>query len=246
MDLEFKKRHQDVLGIIIEEYIETAEPVGSRLVAKRLDLSSATIRNVMADLEDMGVITHPHTSAGRIPTDMGYRYYIDTLMRVRKVNEETVRVVSDQYRLAMRSLEDVLETTSHLISNLTNYVGISLYPEYQKVYMNGASHIIEQPEFKDFDKIHALLKYMEQKREILGLLNDDFGNDDLAIHIGTELKHSNLSECSIVTRGYKVRGRPSGRLGVIGPKRMLYDQVIPTIEFMAKTVSSVLDEIEVD
>lgn len=245
MQADLRKRHEDVLGIIIKEYIETAEPVGSRLVSKRLGLSSATIRNVMADLEDMSFITHPHTSAGRIPTDKGYRYYIDSLMRVRKVNEETVRVISEQYRLAMRSLEGVLETTSHLISNLTNYVGITLYPEYQKVYMDGASHIIEQPEFKDFAKIHSLLRYMEEKRELLRLLNDDLATDDLTIHIGRELKSSDLSDCSIVTRGYRVKGKPSGRLGVIGPKRMLYDKVIPTIEVMAETVSDILDDIEV-
>jgi transcriptional regulator of heat shock response len=241
----FKKRHEDVLGIIIDEYIQTAEPVGSRLVSKRLDLSSATIRNVMADLEDMGFIMHPHTSAGRVPTDKGYRYYIESLMHIRKVNEVTIRMISDRYRLAMRSLEDVLETTSHLISNLTNYIGITLYPEYEKIYLDGASHIIEQPEFKDFAKIHTLLRYMEEKREILSLLSDDFDTDDLTIHIGRELKHSNLSDCSIVTRGYKVKGKRSGRLGVIGPKRMLYDKVIPTIELLAKTVSNVLDDIEV-
>lgn len=246
MQAEFKKRHEDVLGIIIDEYIRTAEPVGSRLVSKRIDLSSATIRNVMADLEDLGFIMHPHTSAGRVPTDKGYRYYIESLMHVRKVNEVTVRMISDQYRQAMRSLESVLETTSHLISNLTNYIGVTLYPEYEKVYLNGASHIIEHPEFKDFAKIHTLLRYMEEKRELLSLLSDDLNTEDLTIHIGRELKHSNLSDCSIVTRGYKVKGKTSGRLGVIGPKRMLYDRVIPTIEIMAETVSSVLDDIGVE
>jgi transcriptional regulator of heat shock response len=245
MQPDFKKRHEEVLGIIIKEYIETAEPVGSRFVSKKLDLSSATIRNIMADLEDLGFIAHPHTSAGRMPTDKGYRYYINSLMRIRKVNEETVRMISEQYRLAMRSLEGILETTSHLISNLTNYVGISLYPGYQKVYMDGASHIIEQPEFKDFAKIHSLLRYMEEKRALLRLLNDDFSTNDLTIHIGKELKSSDLSDCSIVTCGYRVKGKSSGRLGVIGPKRMLYDKVIPTIELMAETVSGVLDEIGV-
>ncbi len=242
---DFKKRHEEVLEIIIKRYIETAEPVSSRHVSRRLNLSSATIRNVMADLEDMGFITHPHTSAGRVPTDKGYRYYIDSLMRIRKINESIVRMIDDQYHHAVRSLEDVLAKTSHMISNLTNYVGITLYPQYERIYLDGASHILEQPEFKDIAKLHSLLKCLEEKRNILNILSSDSENDDLRIHIGAEMKDGKLSECSIVTRGYKVKGKPSGRLGVIGPKRMLYDKVIPTIEMLADTVSDILEELEV-
>ena len=77
-----RKRQEAVLEMIITRYIGTAEPVSSRFVAKNLNVSSATIRNVMADLEDSGFIAQPHTSAGRVPTDKGYRYYINALMRV--------------------------------------------------------------------------------------------------------------------------------------------------------------------
>lgn len=241
----FKERHESVLDIIIKHYIDTAEPVGSRYVAKRLGLSSATIRNVMADLEDMGFITHPHTSAGRTPTDKGYRYYIESLMRLTSLSEATVKVIDLQYHETMRSLEDILEKTSHLISDLTNYVGITLYPSHDRVYLNGASHILEQPEFRDVRKLYSILKYLEEKRAILSLLSEDFVNDSLAIHIGRELKQSNLSECSIVTRGYKIKGMSSGRLGVIGPKRMVYDKVIPTLDFLADTVSGIFDHLEI-
>ena len=150
MPNDYKKRQEEILVIIINQYIETAKPVGSRFVARRLGLSSATIRNAMVDLEEMGYITHPHTSAGRIPTDKGYRFYIDSLMHLRRVNENIVKVVDDEYREAMRSLESVLEKTSHLVSHLTNYVGIALYPPSERVYLDGASHIVEQPQFKDF------------------------------------------------------------------------------------------------
>ncbi|MFA6078581.1 MAG: HTH domain-containing protein [Candidatus Omnitrophota bacterium] len=245
MHTDTTKRHNEVLDLIIKQYIETAEPVSSRSVARKLKLSSATIRNVMADLEDMGFITHPHTSAGRIPTDKGYRYYIDSLMRIRSINDGVVKMIDVQYHERMKSLEDVLEKTSHLISSLTNYVGITLYPFYEKVYLDGASHILEQPEFKDYGKLYNILKCLEEKRAILNLLSNDFGEDGLTVHIGRELKSSNFSECSIVTRGYKVRGKPSGRLGVIGPKRMLYDKVIPTVEILADAVTNILEELEV-
>lgn len=239
------RRQEEVLSLIVKRYVETAEPVGSRYIAKHLGLSSATIRNVMADLEEYGLITHPHTSAGRTPTDKGYRYYIDSLMLVKTVNEETARSIKIEYKEAMRSLEDVLERTSHMMSNLTNYVGVTLFSQYHKLYLDGASHIVEQPEFRDLRKLHMLLKCLEEKRDILELLNSDFDDDRLTIHIGKESHSNHLKDCSVVTRGYKVKGKVSGRLGVIGPKRMMYEKVIPTVEYLADAVSEMLDGLDV-
>jgi transcriptional regulator of heat shock response len=245
MIANLKDRQQEVLAIIVKHYVDTAEPVGSRFVSRRLGLSSATIRNVMADLEETGFITHPHTSAGRVPTDKGYRYYIDSLMKLRTLNQGVLQSVKGEYEHSRRSFEDILERTSHLISNMTNYVGIALFQQYEKLYMDGTSHILEQPEFKDLKKLYTLLKCLEEKRELLSLLHNDFANDQLTIHIGRENGFGYLSECSIVTRGYKVKGKLSGRVGVIGPKRMLYEKVIPTVEFLAQTVTDVFNESEV-
>ena len=242
---EAANRQGEVLGIIVKHYVETAEPVGSRFVSRQLGLSSATIRNVMADLEDTGLITHPHTSAGRIPTDKGYRYYIDSLMRVRTLNEHMVKSVRDDYSHALRSMEDILEHTSHLISHLTNYVGITLFSRYEKLYMDGTSHIIAEPEFRDLKKLHSLLKCLEEKRDILEILSGEFEDDRLTIHIGRENHFSYLNDCSVVTRGYKIKGKVSGRLGVIGPKRMVYEKVIPTVELLADTVTELLEKLEV-
>lgn len=240
-----KNRNGEVLSLIVKRYVETAEPVGSRFVAKQLGLSSATIRNVMSDLEELGYITHPHTSAGRTPTDKGYRYYIDSLMHLKTVNDTTALSVKNEYTHTMRSLEEVLERTSHLISNLTNYVGITLFSEYQKLYLDGTSHIVEQPEFRDFKKLYHILRHLEERRDLLDLLAGDFGTDTITIHIGKENRFNYLSDCSIVTRGYKVKGKPSGRLGVIGPKRMVYEKVIPTVEYLADAVSELLEELDV-
>lgn len=244
MPLDAKQRQSDVFALIVRHYVETAEPVSSRYIAQQLGLSSATIRNVMSDLEEMGFITHPHTSAGRIPTDKGYRYYIESLMRLRAVNENTLRSIHEQYHETLRSIEDVLERTTHLISSLTNYVGISLVPDRERLYLDGTSHIITQPEFQDLKKLYLVVRFLEQKRAILSLLHDDLMSDELRIHIGRENQLSDLSECSIVTRGYKVRGKPAGRIGVIGPKRMVYEKVIPTVEILADTVTEILERFE--
>ncbi len=241
---DFKKRQEEVLAIIVKHYVDTAEPVGSRFVSRKLGLSSATIRNVMADLEDTGFIVQPHTSAGRVPTDKGYRFYIDSLMRLRAIEGQVMRSIKEEYSHALRSLEDTFERTSHLISSLTNYVGITLFSEYDKVYLDGTSHIMQEPEFQDFKKLQALVKCLEEKREILAVLHQDLEDDRIRIHIGNENKPGFLKDCSIVTRGYKIKGKPSGRVGVIGPKRMMYERVIPTIDFLADAVSELLEEIE--
>lgn len=238
------KRKEEVLELIIDRYIESAQPVGSRQIARKLNLSSATIRNVMSDLEEDGYITHPHTSAGRIPTDKGYHYYITTLMHRRTLTNNMVKMVEAQYRQRVKTLEDVLENTSHLISSLTSYVGITMIPDVEKVYLDGTSHLIEQPEFQDLSKLHNLFKCLEDRVSILRLLCNEKDDDRLTIHIGKENKASSLSDCSIVTRGYKIKGKKSGKLGVIGPKRMVYQRVIPMVEYLADTVSTILEDVE--
>lgn len=240
-----KERQEEVLAIIVRHYAETAEPVGSRYVSRQLGLSSATIRNVMADLEEMGFIMHPHTSAGRVPTDKGYRYYIDSLMRVKGANDALTRSIKDQYGGAMRSWEDVLERTSNLLSSLTHYVGLTVLAENEKLYLNGASHIIEQPEFRDLKKLYTILRFLEAKKEMIELINRDFPEETLTIHIGKENKNTHLADCSIVARGYKVKGKLTGKVGIIGPKRMAYEKVIPTIEILADTLTDILSDLEV-
>ena len=238
------KRREEVLEMIIDRYIESAEPVGSRAISRKLGLSSATIRNVMSDLEDEGYITHPHTSAGRIPTDKGYRYYITALMHRKNLNEKVVKMVEAQYHQRVQNLGDVLEKTSHLISSLTNYVGVTMMPGVEKLYLDGTSHLMEQPEFQDISKLHNLFKCLEDRVSILKVLCDSPDDDRLTIHIGKENKSRGLSECSIVTRGYKIKGKASGKLGVIGPKRMVYERVIPMVEYLADTVSSILYDMD--
>jgi len=251
------RRREEILEMIIDRYIESAEPVGSRAISRKLGLSSATIRNVMSDLEDEGYITHPHTSAGRIPTDKGYRYYITTLMHRKNLNEKVVKMVEAQYHQKVQNLGDVLEKTSHLISSLTNYVGVTMMPAcldghskqsgrpgVEKLYFDGTSHLMEQPEFQDISKLHNLFKCLEDRVSILKVLCDSPDDDRLTIHIGKENKSSSLSECSIVTRGYKIKGKASGKLGVIGPKRMVYERVIPMVEYLADTVSNILYDMD--
>jgi len=128
------ERKQKVLQAIIKDYISSAEPVGSRTIAKRYDLgvSPATIRNEMADLEELGYIEQPHTSAGRIPSDRGYRYYVDCLMKKKQLTQNEEKIILSGYRAKVRDIGEVLRQTNRIMSNITNYTSIVTGPQFNK------------------------------------------------------------------------------------------------------------------
>ena len=132
MDVELSPRSRQILEAIIEDYIATAEPVGSSAVARRhaLTLSSATVRNVMANLEEMGLLTSPHTSAGRIPTEKAYRFYVDSLVGLRQVSREEKKQIIQHCRQSGAGLPDMFKETSRTLSLLSNYVGIVVAPSF--------------------------------------------------------------------------------------------------------------------
>lgn len=120
--MEMDSRKQKILEAVVLDYIETAEPVGSRTISKKYDLgvSSATIRNEMADLEEMGLIEQPHTSAGRIPSDAGYRYYVDYLMSKNDIQEEAKSLILKAVQDKQRYIKDVLRDSMKVIAEMTN------------------------------------------------------------------------------------------------------------------------------
>ncbi len=128
MPRNVNERQNKILEIIVSSYVTRAEPVGSRLVSKIIGLSSATVRNVMSDLEEMGYITHPHTSAGRIPTDKAYRRYIEFLMSIREINKREARHIDEEYHLKKKGIENIVKKTAELLSGITHHTGIVLFP----------------------------------------------------------------------------------------------------------------------
>lgn len=150
--MKMDERKQQILLAIIKDYIDTAEPVGSRTISRRykLGVSAATIRNEMADLEDMGFIEQPHTSAGRIPSNLGYRYYVDCLMQREKLTEAEEGAIRNSYQDKVREVGEVLNRTGRLLANLTKYtalvqtprIGISTVKHIQLVLMNPGQAMI--------------------------------------------------------------------------------------------------------
>lgn len=132
MDVELSSRSRKILEAIVEDYIATAEPVGSSAVARRhaLTLSSSTVRNVMANLEELGLLTSPHTSAGRIPTEKAYRFYVDSLVELRKISREEKKHILQRCRQSGSGLTEILRETSRTLSSLSNYMGIVVAPSF--------------------------------------------------------------------------------------------------------------------
>jgi len=129
--MEMNERKRKILHTIINEYVTSAEPVGSRHIAKNLDLglSSATIRNEMADLEEMGYLEQPHTSAGRVPSDKGYRFYVNELMKGYEVSQRDIDILASAMEVKLNQFDKVIRQASMMLSQLTNYTAVLMTPE---------------------------------------------------------------------------------------------------------------------
>lgn len=135
--MELGDRKRKILQAIIEDYIENAEPIGSRTIAKNIDmgLSSATVRNEMADLEDMGYLISPHTSAGRVPTDMGYRFYVNELMGRYDTAMADVIKLRRLFTAGVLQIDRLIRQASDIVSNLTSYTAVAVTPELKESYV---------------------------------------------------------------------------------------------------------------
>lgn len=130
---DLNQREKAILRSVVQQFILTATPVGSRNITKRYDIgySPATVRNIMSDLEDSGYINHPHTSAGRIPTDKGYRYYVDSLMDIEKLNPKERGLIDKSLKTALDETDELVKVTSKLLSSITKQIACVSYPNLE-------------------------------------------------------------------------------------------------------------------
>ncbi len=239
-NVDYESRRKENLAETIDKYIKDAVPIASDDIARDFDLSSATIRNIFAELEKSGYLTHPYTSGGRIPTDRGYRYYVDFLILQMELLDNEKTQIIHEYRKEIKRLDDILEKTSEVISMITRYTGIVSFLEWQdRFFYNGVSLIIDQPEFQDFEKLRIVIKAIEEKQHLLSIINREFSGN-IKVYIGDEIGCPEMENCSLVVSNYRIKGRPLGKLAVLGPKRMEYTHAIPTLEYIAQVLTDVL------
>lgn len=335
------ERKQNVLRAIIMDYINTAEPVGSRTIAKKYNLgvSSATIRNEMSDLEELGLIEQPHTSAGRVPSDKGYRYYVDFLMDEGSLVSGEKDAIQMFFADRLRRLDQLYRDTCKVLSELSPYVTMIMTPTKstgaleqlqlisvtpfqavlvvvtdvglvhhrtvdfpvpvseervreingvllkklkghsiedvnttlmkeisgelqqemdivdgifelmsdavkesgeEKVFLEGTLKILNQPEFKDVDKVKDVLSFLQQETILKELLHGKDSNGT-SFTIGGELRHGGINQCSMVTCTYSINGNTMGNIGILGPTRMEYAKSASLIQTVAKELSHVFE-----
>ena len=332
---KFTQREQLILQAVVHTFITTAEPVGSRSIVRRygLDLSPATVRNVMADLEEAGFLQQLHTSSGRVPTNRGYRYYVDYLMHVQELTLAERARIEDELKRRLNDADEMMRQTSHLLALVSHQTGIveapsegealihnvelmavpprrlavlvadsyggvhtlmatleeslgeselgalRLYLNDQlrgvaveritdvlqkrltemmderhrlaeralqlfepirthrpaKVFLEGAAHLFEQPEFHDVDRAREVFNLLEERDRLVELLRQSMvgKSPGTTILIGSEAHGTGLKELSVVASPYFVHGKPAGMLGVLGPRRMPYSRLTAIVGYTA-------------
>jgi heat-inducible transcriptional repressor len=242
-NVDYESRRRTILNAAVNRYIQNAEPVASEDLAADFNLSSATIRNVFSELEEAGYLTHPHTSGGRVPTDRGYRYYVDLLISEMGLLDDEKEHILKEYKKEIKRLEDALEQTSEIISRITHYAGIVSFLEWQdKFFYRGISEVLEQPEFRNLDRTRLLIRILEDRQRLLELINRNF-EEKVKVYIGQEMGIPEMDSCSMVVSSYRIKERPLGRLAVLGPVRMQYKQIIPALDYISEVLSGVLETI---
>lgn len=338
-------RKRQILQAIIDDYISTAEPIGSRTIARKynLGISPATIRNEMADLELLGYLEQPHTSAGRIPSVKGYRFYVDCLLAPPQISERDIQIIDTWYQTKARRIDEVFQETAKILSRMTRNVSMVLAPQVsqctfkylqflplderrsivvivtdtgllenkiieipeglchedlsrvatainsrlgglsverittpmlkdiqndilpdprlyeravtllkqvltveknEKVYLGGTTQMLNQPEFRDVDKVKGLLTMLEEDRLLCDILHM-VDSDGVVVTIGQENKYTGIHDCSVVQATYRIDGQVVGTVAVLGPTRMEYGKTMSVLKFMQRHLGEILKKYKV-
>lgn len=234
------ERQQKILAAIVEQYAEVASPVGSSLLAKLFGVSSATIRSEMVQLEEMGFISQPHTSAGRIPTDKGYRFYVNNL------NESSSTVSTSESRgeraltarvhgggLPERTIRNAVDTLVELTHNL----GIATIGN--QLYMSGLSNLFGQPEFINGGQIKQVAELLDNLEP---WLREAAPNEPLSVYIGRENPIGRGAGCSLIISKFRSPFSDQSYIGVLGPTRQSYRDVMTLVRHAGQELEETLYE----
>ncbi len=219
-----------MLKVIVEEFVKTSEPIGSSHVVEMLpfSVSSATIRNDMTELAEAGYIVQPHTSAGRVPTELGYRVYVEQTMREQKELSLKQREVLLAHFKKLTTLQEKFKEAARILSELSGSVGL-LIDEKDQVYMSGLANLLKLPEFRDEDFGGEFMSLLEDPAQQLKDISREVDHHPTVL-MGSENPLVDRSSIVITRIG------PSGKqiISVMGPMRMSYGKTLPAIEFITK------------
>lgn len=229
-------RQEQILSAIIEEYTQTAIPVGSSVLVEKYDfgVSSATIRNDMAELEENGFLYQPHISAGRIPTDKGYRFFVEEIMGDKELSRIEQQKLQKEFLKLKAQNTRLTRTTAKLMSHLSGNLAISGLIGKDEFADFGMKELMSQPEFQEIDEVCRLVEALDYIDERFDKLVGEIGDNETKIFIGKENPIDEISNCSMIVSPYKTKSGEKGVLAMIGPKRMKYAKNKSIIEYVRK------------
>ena len=238
--MEITPRQEQILCQIVEEYAETASPVGSVMMAKLFGVSSATIRAEMARLEALGLIAQPHTSAGRIPTDAGYRYYVNNLEKRKDVTKSIQSVLERgthvlEVRVTSQSRADAaIRGAVDTLVELTGNLGLATIGG--QLYLSGISRLFTQPEFGDTRRVQSVAKLLDNLEP---WLREAAPGEPLNIFIGQENPIGKNSEVSLIISKFRSPFSDNSYIGVLGPTRQNYLRVMSLVKSAGEMLENI-------
>jgi len=235
VEKEMHERQLEILRAIVDEYVATEEPVGSKALAQRhgFSVSPATIRNDMAVLEDAGLITQPHTSAGRIPTNSGYRLFVDRLAEIKPLSTPERRAI-ESFLDGAHDLDDVLSRTAKMLSQITKQVAVIQHPGQEKVVLAGTANLTRS-NHDEAVALYPILEALEEQVVLMRLLSD--ATSSIKVKIGDEQPEEGLRATSMVSMGYG-----AGAVGILGPTRMDYASSMAAVNAVARYIGRFFSE----
>lgn len=235
MKITMTDRQAQILAAIVEQYAEVAVPVGSVMLAKLFGVSSATIRAEMARLEEAGMISQPHTSAGRIPTDKGYRFYVNQLTQSQEsALARPAKAIENRVAHAGRA-DLAIRSAADMLVELTNNVGLATIGD--QLYLSGFSRLFTQPEFMHGGPVHEVARLLDN---IEPWLREAAPNEPLSVFIGSENPIGKSSGCSLIISRFRSPYSDFSYIGVLGPTRQSYREVMGLVRHAGQSLEASL------
>ena len=232
--MEISERQKEILNSIVEEYIRSAQSVSSKLLEKKhkgFQVCPATIRNEMQKLTEAGFIFQPHTSAGRVPTDKGYRFFVDDLLEGETLNDRFDPEIEEWMGSDFKDAFKLMQSLTRNLASFSSNLALGYLADEKILWKEGWDRVFREPEFQERKTI----------ADFFGLLNnfekemDDFEMDSgLRIFIGKENPFPKAKEFSTIIARCRFPKEEEGFLAIIGPKRMAYDKNINSLNHLAK------------
>lgn len=232
-------RQKQLLSAIVELYTKTAVPVGSQALLEHYDfgVSSATLRNDMVALEEAGYLYQPHVSAGRIPTDAGYRIYVEEMMGDQDLSRKDQRRLQKELLTLKAKHTRLGRSTAKLLSALSGNLAVSGIVDKDEYYDFGMRELIDNPEFQEMDELCQLVETLDSLDEKVDGIMLQLKDGETRIFIGSENPIAGINNCSMIVAPYET-GEGRGMLAIIGPKRMDYAKNKSLIEYMRKMLGT--------